>query len=595
MANSSINLIDLDFNSLKSSLKAHLSSQSKFQDYDFDGSNMSVLLDVLSYNSYLNTFYMNMVASEMFLDTAQIRDSVVSHAKELNYLPRSFRSATANVNIAITPSTNVSSVVIPAGTGFTGRLGSNTFNFIVDSDIAITTSSNGVFYSNNTVIYEGSSVLDVFVKNESATNQRFLLNNPNIDTSSIQINVKENGGANTYNYIQSFFLYGLTSTSLAFFVQAAENDQYEVIFGDNFTGRTPKNGATIEVAYRICNGELPNGIDTFVNNSSIDGHSNVSVVTVSSAISGSISESIESIKFNAPRSYQTQERAITENDYKTLLLREFPEIQAISVFGGEKANPPQYGKVFIALDIASADIIPDSNKNNYNRYLSDKVPLATVVEFVEPSFVYLSINGDVKYNFTVTDLSENQLKTIVASSIVDYSNEYLNDFNVSFRYSNFLASVDASHFSILNNDTSINPYIKIIPTLGVDSSFSISFDTNILITTPSTSSHSISDDRGVFSSPFTFNNLNCQLEDDGVGNMRIMKITPTSHISLLNVGTVNYSTGLITLNNINIQQFSGDAVKIYIKSVNNDYAVSKQNILKIDVEDIVISMTPLNR
>ena len=277
------------------------------------------------------------------------------------------------------------------------------------------------------------------------------------------------------------------------------------------------------------------------------------------------------------------------------MLREFPEIQAISVFGGEKANPPQYGKVFVALDIASADIIPESNKNNYIRYLSDKVPLATAVEFVEPSFVYLSINGDIKYNFTVTDLSENQLKTIVASSIVAYSNEYLNDFNVSFRYSNFLASIDASHFSILNNDTSINPYIKIVPTLGVDSSFSLSFDTDILVTTPTTSSHSISDDRGVFSSPFTFNTLNCKLEDDGVGNMRIVRVTSTSHISLLNVGTVNYSTGLITLNNINIEQFNGDAIKIYIKPVNNDFAVLKQNILKIDVEDIVISMTPVNR
>ena len=248
MANSSINLIDLDFESLKSSLKSHLSSQAKFQDYDFDGSNINVLIEVLSYNTYLNTFYMNMVASEMFLDTAQIRDSVVSHAKELNYLPRSFKSATANVNISITPATSVSSVVIPAGTGFTGRLGSNTFNFMVDSDIAITTSNNGVFYSNNVKIYEGSNVVDVFVKNDSATNQRFLLNNPNIDTSSITINVTENSGANTFNYIQSFYLYGLTSTSLAFFVQAAENDQYEIIFGDNFTGRTPKNGAIIEVA-----------------------------------------------------------------------------------------------------------------------------------------------------------------------------------------------------------------------------------------------------------------------------------------------------------------------------------------------------------
>lgn len=595
MANSSINLIDLDFNSFKSSLKTHLSSQSKFQDYDFDGSNISVLLDVLAYNTYLNTFYMNMVASEMFLDTAQIRDSVVSHAKELNYLPRSFRSATATVDISITPSTSVTSVVIPRGTGFTGRLGSNTFNFVVDSDIAITSSNNGVFYSNNTTIYEGSEVVDVFVKNDSITNQRFLLNNPNIDTSSISVSVTENGGANTYSYIQQYYLYGLTSTSLAFFVQPAENNLYELIFGDNFTGRTPRNGSIIEVTYRVCNGELPNGIDTFVNNSSIDGHSNISITTVTSAVSGSVSESIESIKFNAPRSYQTQERAVTENDYKILLLREFPEIQSVSVYGGEKANPPQYGKVFIVLDIENSDVIPDANKNRYSRYISDKAPLSTIVEFVEPSYIYLSINCLAKYNFTITDLSESQLKTIISSAIVEYGNQNLNDFNVNFRYSNFLAAIDSSHLSILNNDTLVNPYIKISPKIGVDTSFSISFDTKILITTPSTTSHNIVDERGLFSSPFTFRNQNCQLEDDGIGNVRIVKVTETSHVTLLNVGSVDYNTGVVSINNLNIDQYIGDSIKIFIKPVNRDFNVIKQNIMKINLEDIVVTMVPLSK
>lgn len=595
MANSSINLINLDFDSFKTSLKSYLSAQSKFQDYDFDGSNISVLLDVLSYNTYLNSFYTNMAASEMFLDTAQLRDSVVSHAKALNYLPRSFRSATANVDIVITPSSSVSSVVIPRGTGFTGRLGSNTFNFIVDSDIALTTSNNGVFYSNNTPIYEGSLVVDTFVKNDAINNQRFLLNNLTVDTSSITVSVEENSGANVYTYIQAFSLYGLTSSSLAFFVQAAENDQYEVIFGDGATGRKPTDGAVIGISYRVGNGELPNGVDNFVNNSSIDGHSNISVTTISSAASGSVSESIDSIKFNAPRSYQTQERAITENDFKYLLLRQFPEIQSISVFGGEKANPPQYGRVFLVLDIADADIIPDANKNKYRAYLADKVPISTVVEFVEPTFIFLSVNSVVKYNFTVTDISENQLKTIVASLILSYSSDNLDNFDVNFRFSNFLSAIDSSHFSILNNDTDVSPYIKIAPTLGSNSSFSLSFDTEILITTPSTLTHNITDDRGVFSSSFTFVGQNCQLEDDGVGNMRIMKITTTSHELIKNIGTVNYSTGSISINNLNIDSFIGSGIKIFIKSPNNDFAVSKQNILKILPEDIITTIVPLSR
>ena len=593
MANSSINLINLDFNSFKQSFKDHLSTQTRFRDYDFDGSNMSVFLDVLAYNTYVNTFYMNMVASEMFLDSAQLRDSVVSHAKELNYIPRSFRSATANVNISITPSPSVDSVVIPRGTSFTGRLGSNSHNFIVDSAISLTTSSNGVFYSNNTIIYEGTLITDTFIKNEAITNQRFLITNPNVDTSSITVNVLEDSGSVNLTYLQAYNLYGIIGSSQVFFIQPAENNQYELIFGDNLTGRTPKNGSIINVSYRVCNGELPNGIDNFVNNSSIDGHSNVAITVVSAATAGAVSESIDSIKYNAPRSFQTQERAITENDYKILLLREFPEIAAISVYGGEKADPPQYGKVFIALDISNADIIPEGKKTNYQRYLSDKIPLSTVVSFVEPSYIYLGINSDIKYNYSSTNLSENQLKTIALNSIIDYSNLYLSDFNINFKYSNFLQAIDNSDPSFLNNDTDVYPYVELVPIIGTDTSFVTNFNTPILITTPSTSSHNIIDDRGVYSSSFTYGNYTCALEDDGLGNMRIVRITTTEHITLVNVGTVDYVTGRITISNLNVSAISGTAIKLYINPVNHDFSVTKQTILKIRPEDITVRMTPV--
>lgn len=592
MANSSINLIDLDFNSLKSSLKSYLSSQAKFQDYSFDGSNMSVLLDVLAYNTYLNTFYMNMVASEMFLDTAQLRDSIVSHAKELNYIPRSFRSAQANVNISITPSTTVSSVVIPAKTGFTSRVGSNTFNFVTKESIAITTSNNGVYYANSVPLYEGSYITDTFVKNSAIENQRFILNNPTIDTTSIEVTVSENSGANVYVYTQAFSLFGVVSNTNVFFVQPAENEQYEVVFGDDVSGRTPRNGAIIDITYRVCNGELPNGADTFINNSSIDGHSNVSITINTEATNGSVSESNTSIKFNAPRSFQAQERAITEGDYQTLLLREFPEIQAISVFGGEKEDPPQYGKVFISVDITNSDGIPELNKTIYNNYLKDKVPLGITTEIINPDFFYLNVSTNVNYNYNITTLSESQLSTKVQTAITNFNNEYLNDFNANFRYSNFVTAIDNADNSILNNDTVVNPYYLLQLSTNTDTGFSFSFNTEVLVTTPSDTVHSITADRGLFSSSFIVNGLTSQIEDDGIGNIRLVRVTSDSHSEKSKIGTIDYATGTIVISNLNVESFTGSGIKLYIKPVSLDYSTSLRNILKIKPEDVSVTMVP---
>ena len=595
MANTSISLIDLDFNGLKDSLKSHLRSQDRFKDYDFDGSNISTLLDVLTYNTYLNVFYLNMVASEMFLDTAQSKDSIVSHAKELNYLPRSFRSSTASVNIKITPSTTVSSVVIPKGTGFTSRIGSNTFNFVTGEAIAITTSSNGSFYANNTLLYEGAYVTDSFVKNESNTSQRFILSNPNIDTSSLQITILENSGADQYDYVQAFSLFGYGSNSNIFFVQPAENELYEIVFGDNIIGRTPKSGALVDVSYRISTGELSNGAENFVNNSNIDGHSNVSITLVSAAVNGSVSESVESIKFNSTRNFQAQERAVTEEDYRTLLLREFPEIQAISVYGGEKVDPPQYGKVFIAIDISNADGIPQLNKDLYNSYLKNKVPLSVTTEFVDPNIVYMRVVSSVKYNVNITTLAENDIKNKVIGSIVDYNTKELNDFNSEFSYSTFLARIDGSDPSIISNFTQINPFIRIVPIVNTNNSYVLNFNNAILKTSPGESTHAIDTDKGVFSSTFTYGGVTCMIEDDGNGALRIVKISSTEHVEVKKIGAVDYTTGRIDIVNFDPSSYTGAGVDIFIKPVIFDFVTSKNDILVINPRDIFVSLTPVRK
>lgn len=592
MANSSINLVDLDFNALKNSFKDYLASQARYRDYNFDGSNINVLLDVLAYNTYLNTFYLNMVASEMFLDTAQLRDSVVSHAKELNYLPRSFRSAYANVNISVTPSTTVDSVEIPSKTSFTSRVGSNTYNFVTNESVIITTSSNGVFHANNVSLYEGVYVTDTFVKNGTVDNQRFVLTNPNVDTSSIEITVTENSGTDVYTFVQSYSMFGLSPNSNIFFVQGAESEQYEIIFGDGTSGKLPLDGAVIEATYRVCNGEIPNGADTFVNNSSIDGHSDVQIKLNREAINGSIPESIESIKFNAPRSFQSQERAVTESDCRTLLTREFPEIQAISVFGGEKEDPPQYGKVFVSVDITNSDGVPDVNKNLYKSYLQDKVPLGITVEVVDPDFVYLSVETNVKYDYNSTTLSAQEIKTIVTQSIIDFNNTNLNDFNAKFRFSNFVSYIDAADSSIINNDTVCRPYFLLSPTLNTNNEYSLSFNSEILITSPTDKTHSIETDKGIFSTNFVYGGLKCQLEDDGIGNLRIVRVTDTSHVEVIKVGTIDYTTGTLSINNFNVSSFTGNGIKVFGNLVNSDFESTLKYILTISTDSINVTATP---
>ena len=263
-ANTSIVLNSVDFDTLKNTLKSYLRSQDRFQDYDFDGSNLNVLLDILSINTFHNAFYLNMVGNEMFMDTAQLRDSVVSHAKDLNYTPRSFRSSQANVNIEVTSNNlNKRSLLIPKGTSFTSNFGSKNYTFTVGENILITDytineNTSVTFYGNNIALYEGYYISDTFVYSYSNPT-RLILSNKNVDISSLSVTVIEDGGSSVKTYNRALSLFDLTTTSRVFFIQGAENDNYEVIFGDGVSGRRPKDNSTILIEYRICNGELPNG------------------------------------------------------------------------------------------------------------------------------------------------------------------------------------------------------------------------------------------------------------------------------------------------------------------------------------------------
>ena len=594
MANGSINLVNLDFDALKTSLKSYLSAQSTFRDYDFSGSNMNVLLDVLSYNTYLNTFYLNMVASEMFLDTAQLRESVISHAKELNYTPRSFRSARARVNVKVTPtSNNVTTVNLLRGLTFTSKVGSNTYTFTLPDNIAINGSANGVFTANNVDIYEGSLVTDTFIYNSTAEAQRFILSNPTIDTTSIRMYVTEDNGTNVLTYLQANSYLGISGTSRVYFLQAAEQDLFEVVFGNGTQGRLPKHGAAISVVYRTCNGELPNGATLFSSDGSIDGHTNVVVTTVEDATGGQVHETTQSIRKNAPRYFQTQERAVSATDYKTLLRLAFPEITALNVYGGEEEDPPRYGKVVIVADITDSDGISEGRKDTYRSFLKQRSPLTIDPVFVEPEFLSLEVYSDITYNALTTTRTSQDLISAVKTKVRTFNELYLNDFNTTFRYSKLTTDIDSVDPSMISNSTDVIAYKDLNIPLRSNEPFTVKYN-NALKILNSAYNHPYISNHAVTSTYFTFNGALCKLEDDGGGLIRVVSLQTNAdgeHAFVTNVGTVDYTSGTIQITSLNISSYEGDAIRLRVVTDSKDIDAVRNNIIRIKDSDIYVTAT----
>jgi hypothetical protein len=579
VANSSIILSNIDFDTHKNTLKQYLRSQTRFQDYDFEGSNMNVLLDILSYNTYHNMFYLNMVASEMFLDSAQLRDSVISHAKELNYTPRSFKSAEANVNVSIvTSDTSKRNIPIVKGQTFTSRFGNRNFTFstgeaIILDNYVVNSNNTLTFTGSNIKLYEGYYVNDTFTFNTSDT-QRFILSNRNCDISSVSVTIIEDVGATTLTYTRAQSLFNLNSQSQVFFVQPAEDEKYEIVFGDGVSGRKPKDNSIVSVEYRISNGQLPNGCDSFIPDSTIDGESAIAVTTNSPAASGNISESIDEIRYNAPRHFTTQERAVTTEDYENLLRQNFSEINAVSAYGGEDLDPPQFGRVFVAVDLVEVDGLPQSKKDEYYRFLKPRSPVSIEPEFVEPGYTYIEVNTIVNYDLNTTRLSSEDIKAIVATSIRNYALDKLNNFNRVFRYSNLINAIDNAQAAIISNETNIRVVKEVIPDLDVPNTFDVDFqvplDTSAVLS------------RGGFtiqSTPFTFKGNKVTLRDDGNGAINIVSIRGESIIE--QVGTVDYGRGLVQISRLNVSAFEGPAIKVKGVPLNKDIRVVNNIILNI--------------
>jgi hypothetical protein len=629
-ANSTLNLVSLDFDTTKNSLKEFLKSQDIFKDYDFEGSNINILLDVLSYNTFLNSFYLNMVASESFLDSAQMRDSVISHAKELNYLPRSAKSS----RIALEPfiiytNKELTTLVLPKGTRFSGITKGVSYNFVTDTAYINNTpvyesntqaenyDSNKFYISsriypedgspsyidpdNQLFVYQGDYQTDTFVVDYSFENQRFVLTDSSIDTDSISVTVTENSGSSTLRYIYSSTLLDVKNTDTKFFLQPAENGKYEVIFGDDIIGRRPRNGAVVTVEYRVTRGEAGNGVVLFKLDTDVVGASNGTMTDISTikadlnvdggTYGGSNAEDIEAIRYKAPRYFQTQERAVTTSDYEILLQNAFPEIQAISVFGGETFDPPLYGKVYVSVKLKDVDGLPDAKKQEYIKYLEPRSPLSIDAIFITPENLYLKLTSVVNYNINVTTARPDQIKNSVINTIRTFNTNNLDDFNVILRKSKLVAAIDASDTSIVSNQTNLEIYKKIVPFLGVNQNITIRFGVPLLSSVPELgSSHPANDIHAVSSTQFTYNGQLVELEDNGDGIINLITSNRGTHAVVKQVGTVNYSTGEIKLFDFNIDSFEGSELRIYGLPEFDDISVIGNNIFTLGLDELTVNV-----
>ncbi len=620
MANSSIVLTQLDFDSYKDSLKTFLRSQDRFKDYDFDGSNLSVLLDVLSYNTYQNAFYLNMVSNEMFLDSAKLRDSVISHAKELNYLPRSFRSSSAVIQLVIT-STDAEkrSIVIPKGTSFTSRVDDFTYNFSTTENYVITNrtpaGSSLVYESEPIRIYEGNYLSDTYTVNYDRP-LVYKISNKRVDIESLSVTVFEDNGTTVQTYKRATSLFGHDGNSKVFFLQPGIGDTYEVVFGDGVVGRKPKNNSACIIEYRTCNGELPNGAFKFINTARIDNEPNVVIETITAASDGAVAEDLNSIKYNAPRAFTTQERAVTSEDYENLLKANFPEINAVVAYGGEDATPPQFGRIFLSIDLDEVDGLPKIKEAEYKRFLRSRSSVAIEPLFVSPDYTYLYVNTNIKYNINLTGLNPEDIRTFVIDSILNHASTNLNNFGRTLRYSRFIRDIDSAEASIISNETKIELIKYLTPVLsttvtgsatttsgslvslatsGVVSSgqnVTIDFKNALQNDIPGKGSEYLTGDiHVVSSSTFTYNGLsNCRLEDDGDGVMRIVNTSGTNNRTILDIGTVDYDTGIIRINNFNITNYTGTSLKIYAKPRTLDITSVQNVILNILENDVDVTI-----
>ena len=592
-----LRVTELDFDNIKDNLKTFLKAQTEFKDYDFEGSGMSILLDTLAYNTHYLGFNANMLANEMFLDSASLRSSVVSHAKSLGYEVSSPRAPIAVINVGL--STSASTKTMPAGTAFTTVVDGTDYQFVTIADVtASNTGSTVPFDSVN--IYEGTYITTRYTVDTSDVDQRFTLGDANADTSTLTVKVQtSNSDTSTTTYTKATDITQLSSNSTVYYLQETDSGLFEVYFGDGTVSKAVSDGNIILLQYVVTNKSLANGANTFSSPTSIDSVTSVTVTSVSSAVGGAESESIDSIKLNAPLDYAAQGRCVTVDDYKTYTKKLFANTQAVSVWGGEDgsfdtstgvSSNPEYGKVFISIKSTTGSNLTTVQKSNLvAAFAPFKVASITPV-IVDPETTSIILNVTFNYDSTATTYTKDELASLIATTISNFNSTDLQEFNSSFRHSKLTGLIDDTDTSILNNTTTVTMG-KFFTPFASSSSYTINFNNKFY--NPHTGYNT--DAGGVIASTgfYLDNDTTTEyfFDDDGSGNLRIYSVTTAGVRTYLNstAGTVDYVNGIISTNSLfisaisNVDGASSTRVRVTAIPNSNDVVPVRNQILEIDL------------
>jgi hypothetical protein len=587
---SKFNISALDFDTIKQSLINFLSGQSEFTDFSFSGSGLQAILNLLSYNTSYLAFYLSMVSNEMFLDSASRRENVVSLAKEIGYTPVSSKSAQATINIIITPPvspTPPAFLTLPGGTIFNSIVSGVNYFFVTTQAITVPLISGDYTFS-NVSISEG--IYYTYRYTVSSSNPvKYIIPNSNIDTNTLIVSIQESSeSALLTTFSLSTDLTTLNSASNVYWLQEDNNYQYEAYFGDGILGTQLQDGNIVFLNYIACNADAPNGANIFTISGDIGGYSNIVITTVNAAAGGAQRETIDQIRFSAPKNYQAQNRCVTVNDYATIIEREYPNVDSVSVWGGETNIPPQYGTVFLSLKPVSGYTITNATKQSIiTNILSPRNIVSIIPTIVDPDYIYLLVNSIVKYNAQNTNNSSSIIQGLVVTTIQNFAEEYVGHFNDIFRYSLLTKLIDVSEPSITNDLTTITMKKKITPVLNLLNNYTIAFS-NAGVPGTLTSSTFVDSTDITYSSGQLY-----YLDDDGNGNIRTYKyVGAIKTYTKLNTGTINYTTGQINLNNFDPSSVtnSDGTLDVIVQPLINDIIPFQNNIIVIDDSDITVNM-----
>jgi len=573
MANVESKLIisDPDFFTIKESLKNFLRSQNTFSDYDFEGSALSQLIDLLSYNTHYLSFYMNMVSNESFLDTASLRDSVISHAKMLGYTPSSTRSSRARIDLSFTLANNpsigsITSLTLPKFTQFvSSALDGVNYTFTNLDEITVSKANNQFLFSDLN-IFEGTPSTQVFVYSQLINPlQEFTLNDSKIDTSTLEVIVQTSAGdlsQRTFTFASNTS--SLTANSKVFFLNEISNGNYKIYFGDDIIGKKLDDGNLVIVTYLISNGIKANKASSFKLLSPVGGLTNATIVVDQVAVGGAEIETIESIKNLAPKTFASNGRAVTKNDYIALIQQRYPSFEAVNVWGGEENLPPVYGKVFISAKPAAGYEISRSEKDFILNEIINPISILTVTpEFIDPDFNFLNLDVRATYDPTATTLTPGELSTLIRTRINNYANTNLDQFNSYFKVSRLMHEVDMAHPSIMSNDIEVKIEKRLTPVLDVSRNYTIKFYTELKRSTGA--------DRISSSPAYT------AYDNDGILREFYFEEVPLSSTGISTVQVVLGGSGLIQTPRLDV---IGDGVGASITATITNQKITAVNILK---------------